>query len=140
MNICTAHSVSLIHQGEVMFTLEQSKKAQRCSFTLPLSSVLDGGQGSTTCSSLQETDPSTHSTGGWVGPRASLDTYQKISHPPQFIPQTTQPVASHHTNYVILAHKSNFYFTYSSLNRLCNVTLSRTFLLLPITQKLALVY
>jgi len=78
MNTCTAHSVSLIHQGEVTFTLEQSMKAQRYSFTLPLTSVLDGGQGSTTRSSLQETDPSTHSTGGWIGPRASLEGYQKF--------------------------------------------------------------
>ena len=69
--------LSLIYQGEVTFTLEQSMKAQKYSFTLPLTSVLDGGQGSTTCSSLQETDPSTHSTEGWVGPRTSLDRYQK---------------------------------------------------------------
>jgi hypothetical protein len=76
MNICTVHSVSLIHQDEIMFTLEESMKAHRYSFTLPLTSVLDGGQGSTTRSSLWDTDPSTRSTGGWVGPRASLDRYQ----------------------------------------------------------------
>ena len=65
--------LSLIHQGEATFTLEQSMKSQRYSFTLPLTSALDGGQ----CSSLQETDSSTHSTGGQVGPRSSLHKYQK---------------------------------------------------------------
>lgn len=54
----------------------RSMKAQRYSFTLPLISVLDGGQQST-CSSLQETDPSTLSTGGWVGPRSRMHRYQK---------------------------------------------------------------
>lgn len=86
-------------------------KAQRYSFTLPLTSVLDRGQGSATHSSLQETDPKYPFHRVLGGPQVHSGQVPKISHPPQFNPQTTQPVVSHYTNYAILAHKSNFYFT-----------------------------
>jgi hypothetical protein len=39
--------------------------------------------------------PGTHSTGGWVGPRAGLDVCEK-SRPHRFVPQTVQPIASHY--------------------------------------------
>jgi len=43
--------------------------------------------------------PSTHCTGGWVGPRASLDRCGKSqTAPPGFDPRTVQPIASHYTN------------------------------------------
>jgi hypothetical protein len=64
------------------FTLEQSMQTHRSSSTLHLTSVLDGGSGINNMSqpltpSPQDKDPSTRSTGGWVGPGASLDRYQK---------------------------------------------------------------
>jgi hypothetical protein len=44
--------------------------------------------------------PGTHCTGGWVGPRAGLDRWGKISPPPTgFDPWTVQPVASRYTDY-----------------------------------------
>ena len=46
----------------------------------------------------------THCTAGWVGPRAGLDGWRKISPPPGFDPRTVQPVASRCTNYAIPAH------------------------------------
>jgi len=42
--------------------------------------------------------------GGWVGPRSSLDRAQKVVPPPGFYCHTIiQPIASHYTNYAILA-------------------------------------
>ena len=41
----------------------------------------------------------THCTGGWVGPRAGMDSCGKSRHPPEFDPQTVQPVASRYTDY-----------------------------------------
>jgi hypothetical protein len=45
--------------------------------------------------------PSTHCTGGWVGPRASLDRCEKSCLPPGFDPQTVQPIASRYTDNAI---------------------------------------
>ena len=60
--------------------------------------------------------PGTHCTGGWVGPRASLDGCGKSrSPPPGFDPRTVQPVASRYTDYVLPAHGSNIY-TLPNLN------------------------
>ena len=42
--------------------------------------------------------PGTHFTGGWVGPRAGLDTCEKDRPPPGFDPRTVQPVASRYTD------------------------------------------
>jgi hypothetical protein len=36
----------------------------------------------------------THCIGGWVGPRAGLNGYEKSRLPPGFDPQTAQPVVS----------------------------------------------
>jgi hypothetical protein len=44
--------------------------------------------------------PSTHCTGGWVGPRADLDRCGKSCRPPGFDPETVQPVASRYTDHV----------------------------------------
>ena len=41
--------------------------------------------------------PGAHCTGGWVGPRASLDRCGKSRPPPGFDPRTFQPVASRYT-------------------------------------------
>jgi len=38
-----------------------------------------------------------------VGPRAALDGVE-ILPPPGFVPQNVQPVASHYSDYAILAH------------------------------------
>jgi hypothetical protein len=43
--------------------------------------------------------PSTHYTGGGVGPRAGLDTCGKSGPHPGFDPPTVQPVASRYTNW-----------------------------------------
>jgi hypothetical protein len=45
-----------------------------------------------------------HCTGGWVGPRAGLDSERKISPQPVCDPRT---VASRHTNYAIQARVGN---------------------------------
>jgi hypothetical protein len=42
----------------------------------------------------------THCTGGWAGPRASLDRCRKFCPPPGFDPRTVQPIASHYTDWV----------------------------------------
>ena len=47
--------------------------------------------------------PSTHCTGGWVGPRAGQDRCGKSHPPPGFDPWTFQPVASRYINYTIPA-------------------------------------
>jgi hypothetical protein len=47
--------------------------------------------------------PSTHCTGGQVGPRAGQEHVQKICSPPGFDPQTVQPVASCYTDWAIPA-------------------------------------
>ena len=41
--------------------------------------------------------PSTHCTGGWVGPRVGLDRCGKSRPPPGFDPRSVQPIASHYT-------------------------------------------
>ena len=43
--------------------------------------------------------PGTHCTGGWVGPRAGLDSCGKSRPPPGFDPRTVQPVASRYTDW-----------------------------------------
>ena len=40
----------------------------------------------------------THSVGGWVGPRAGLDGYEKSRLPPALDPRTVHPVASRYTD------------------------------------------
>ena len=50
--------------------------------------------------------PDTHCTGGWVGPRASLEGCGKARPPPEFDPWTVQPVVSRYTDYVIPATRS----------------------------------
>jgi hypothetical protein len=42
--------------------------------------------------------PGTHCTGGWVGPRAGLDVWEKILTPPVFDPRTVEPVVSRYTD------------------------------------------
>ena len=43
--------------------------------------------------------PGTNSTGGWVGPRASLDRCRKSRLQLVFSPKTVKPVASCYTDY-----------------------------------------
>jgi hypothetical protein len=42
-----------------------------------------------------------------VGPRGQSGQVRQISPPPGFNPWTAQPVASHYTDYAVLAHSSN---------------------------------
>ena len=49
----------------------------------------------------------THCTGGWVGPRASLDGWRKSRPPPGFDPRTVQPVASRYADIAISCEHSN---------------------------------
>jgi len=63
-----------------------------------------GGQCHTLAALRQKKRPSTHCTGVWVGPRASLEGCGK-SHPQwNMIHRTIQPIVSRYTNYMILAH------------------------------------
>ena len=48
--------------------------------------------------------PGTHCIGGWVGPRASLNTRGKSLPPPGFDPRTVQSVASRYTDWAIQAY------------------------------------
>jgi hypothetical protein len=42
--------------------------------------------------------PGSHCIGGWVGPRAGLDSCKKSRPLPGFDPRTVQPVVSHYTD------------------------------------------
>jgi hypothetical protein len=42
--------------------------------------------------------PSTHCTGGWMGPRAGLDVWEKSRPLPVFDPRKVQPVTSCYTD------------------------------------------
>ena len=42
--------------------------------------------------------PGTHCTGGWVGPRAGLDSYKKSRPPPELDPRTVQLLANRYTD------------------------------------------
>jgi hypothetical protein len=48
--------------------------------------------------------PGTHCIGCCIGPRAGLDGFGKSRPPPEFDPQTVQPVASPYTYWAIPAH------------------------------------
>ena len=94
-------------------TLEQAIKAQKGSIgTLSLILALDGGQWSSHPSHFIPPwkRSGTHSTERWVGQSGQV---RKILPPPRFDPWTFQPVASHCTNYAILAHKK---YSYNSNN------------------------
>jgi len=43
--------------------------------------------------------PGTHSTGGWVGPSAGLQTGAEYLAPTTFDPRSVQPVATRYTDY-----------------------------------------
>jgi hypothetical protein len=84
MYCCLFSNVALAHlktNYDLKFTLEQTTKAQRgCrGVTLSLISTLDGCELSTPGPRrfTSEKKPGTHSTGGWVGPRAALDMCEK---------------------------------------------------------------
>jgi len=63
-----------------------------------------GGQYHALAALPPEKRPGTHCIGGWVRPKASLEGCGK-SHPPTGIRSwTVQPIASHYTDYAILAH------------------------------------
>jgi len=66
-----------------------------------MTTALEGARGQRhTLSALYPRErPSTHCTGGWVGPRAGLDGCGKSRPPPGFNPRTVQPVASHYIDY-----------------------------------------
>jgi hypothetical protein len=57
--------------------------------------------------------PSTHCTGGWVGPRACLDGCNKSCPPLGFDPQQVQPVINHYTK-LPAANNANIYWKYDS--------------------------
>ena len=67
--------------------------------TLSLTSALDGGGWSTSPRPLYPREgPGTHSTEGWVGPRAGLEGSGKPRPPSGFDPRTVQPVANDYTD------------------------------------------
>jgi hypothetical protein len=57
-------------------------------------------------SALPQERPGTHCIGGWVGPRAGLDTCGKSVPAPGFNPRTVQPVASRYTDRAIAARSA----------------------------------
>ena len=90
---------------KVRFTPEQATNAQgggwRYNSILSLTSALDGvgGQRQALATLPPAKRPGTHCIGGWLGPRAGVDSCGK-SHPtPGFDPRTVQPVASRYTDY-----------------------------------------
>ena len=64
----------------------------------PMTSALEGvsGEQHALATLYPREIPSTHFTGGWVGPMASVER-RKISPPPGFNPRTVQPIVSHYT-------------------------------------------
>ena len=72
----------------------------RYSSTLSLTSKLDvvAGQRHDPAALLPKKRPGSHCIAGWVGPRADLDGFVKISPPPGFDPRTVQPVESSYTD------------------------------------------
>jgi len=117
---CLRNSVVLLLllmvKVKVKFTLEQATKVQRYSCTLSLISALDGGcVANATPRSLNPWErPSRHCTGGWVGPRAGVDSCVKSRPPPGFDPRTVQPVARRYSDWVIPAHVLNGTSVYNS--------------------------
>jgi hypothetical protein len=97
---------------KVKFTLEQAMKVQRRSrdiAVLFLTLSLDVGGGFDQCHTPAVLPrpgkrSGTHCTGGWVGIKAGLDGCGKSCPLLGFDPQTTQPIASHFTDYAVLAH------------------------------------
>ena len=73
---------------------------QRYSCTLSLTSALEGGVGvqGHALAALSWKRPGTHCTGGWVGPRASLEGCGKSRPTLGFESRTIQPIASHCTD------------------------------------------
>jgi hypothetical protein len=68
-------TLKFISKLKVKFTLAQIAKAQRglrYSFTLPLTSALDG-EGCQSPVTLPRERPGTQCIGGWVGPRTGLE-------------------------------------------------------------------
>ena len=65
--------------------------------------------------------PSTHCTGGWVGPRAGLDRCGK-SHPhPGFDPRTVQPVASRYADWATRPTYQRHTSIYVQLQPFCSI-------------------
>jgi hypothetical protein len=54
--------------------------------------------------------PSTHCTGGWVGPKTGLNVCEKSRPPPGFHRRTVEPVASHYTDWAIPAPRGFLHF------------------------------
>ena len=80
---------------------------QRYSSTLSLTSTLDGVGGQCHAPAtlpLGETRYPLHTRLG--GPQGQCGQARKISPPPGFDPWTIQPIASHYTNWAIVAHKA----------------------------------
>jgi hypothetical protein len=83
---------------QVKFTLEQATKAERGSTGTALLFFDLGARwvwvvNAKTQLLYTQERPGTHSIGGWVGLRASLDRGGKSRLPPGFDPRTVQPVA-----------------------------------------------
>ena len=57
-----------------------------------------GGQRHAPAATYPRERPRTHCVGGWVGLRAGLDGCGTSRSPPEFDPQTVQPVASRCTD------------------------------------------
>jgi len=73
----------------VKFTLEQAMKTQRGSRSKSTWGM--GGQYHVMATSLLGRRPSTHYTGGWVGPRAGLSSWRKSHIHQVLIPRPPSP-------------------------------------------------
>jgi hypothetical protein len=87
-------------------TDSEGPEGERYSSTLYLTSALYGvgGQRHALAALHPGKRPSTHCTGGWVGPKAGLDGCGKSRRPLGSDPRTVQAVASRYTDYAIPAH------------------------------------
>ena len=95
------------------------------SYALSLTSALDGngGQRHAPVALLPGKRPGTHCTGGWVGPRASLDGCGKPRPYRDSIPPTAQPVASRYVDYTPQSSHVLFHQCHTIMETLLSVKL-----------------
>ena len=85
LRLCTGHTTHRGSRGIALLFLDHGTRRGE-------------GQRHAPAALYPQERPSTHCTGGWVGPRTGLDRCRK-SRPPLGFDQTIQPVLSHYTNY-----------------------------------------